>query len=61
MVFDDNVQALGLVVAPQLPTYVFHGAVGSTARPANAGVVIWVGTATPANANTTTDFWFDTT
>lgn len=60
MIIDDNVRALGTVVAPQLPTYVFHGATGSTARPANAGVVIWVGTATPANANTSTDFWVDT-
>ena len=60
-VIDNNLQVLGTVVAPQLPTYVFHGATGSTARPTNAGVVIWVGTATPANANTTNDFWIDTT
>jgi hypothetical protein len=61
MIINDKVQALGVVVAPQLPTYVFHGATGSTARPADAGVVVWVGTATPANANTSTDFWIDTT
>jgi hypothetical protein len=60
MEIDNNLRVHGIVVAPQLPTYVFHGATGSTARPANAGVVIWVGTATPANANTTTDFWMDT-
>lgn len=59
--FDDNVYVRGTIVAPQLPTYVYHGATGSTARPTNAGVVIWVGTATPANANTTFDFWLDTT
>ena len=61
LIINNNVQALGTVVAPQLPTYVFHGATGSTARPSNAGVVIWVGTATPTNANTTYDFWIDTT
>lgn len=58
---DENVIVYGTIVAPQLPTYVFHGATGSTARPTNAGVVIWVGSATPANANTSTDFWIDTT
>lgn len=40
---------------------VFHGATGSTARPSFGGTVIWVGTATPANANTSLDFWIDTT
>lgn len=40
--------------------YVFHGATGSTARPSFAGPVVWVGTATPANAVTATDFWIDT-
>lgn len=58
---DSNVRVHGTVVAPQLPTYVFHGATGGTARPTNAGVVIWVGTATPTNANSSTDFWIDTT
>lgn len=41
--------------------YVFHGATGSTARPSFGGTVIWVGTATPANAITARDFWIDTT
>jgi hypothetical protein len=61
MLVNDSIQVLGQVVAPALPTYIFHGAVGSTARPANVGVAIWVGTATPANAITATDFWIDTT
>lgn len=61
MLVNDSIQVLGAVVAPALPTYIFHGAVGSTPRPANVGVGIWVGTATPANANTSTDFWIDTT
>lgn len=51
----------GTVVAAQLPTYVFHGATAGTARPTGAGVVVWVGTVTPTNANTSTDFWIDTT
>ena len=41
--------------------YVFHGAAGSTARPSFGGTVIWVGSATPANADTSKDFWIDTT
>ena len=40
-------------------TVVEHGAVGSTARPAGATVVYWVGAATPANA-LPYDFWKDT-
>jgi hypothetical protein len=40
---------------------VIHGATGSTARPSFGGTVIWVGTATPANADTSKDFWIDTT
>jgi hypothetical protein len=61
MIINDKVQALGIVVAPQLPTYVYHAGVAGTARPTNAGVVIWVGTVTPTNAITGTDFWIDTT
>lgn len=61
MLVNDSIQVLGSVVAPALPTYVFHGAVAGTARPTNAGVVIWVGTVTPTNAVTATDFWIDTT
>lgn len=47
--------------AEKSPVYVFHGATGSTARPSFAGTVVWVGTATPANAITARDFWIDTT
>lgn len=47
--------------AEKSPVYVYHGATGSTARPSFAGPVVWVGSATPANANTSLDFWIDTT
>jgi len=57
---DDNVRVHGTVVAPLLPTYIFHGADGNHARPANVGVGIWVGTAIPTNAVLSTDFWIDT-
>lgn len=60
-VIDDNIQVLGTIVSPALPTYVFHGATAGTARPTNAGVVIWVGSVTPTNGITATDFWIDTT
>jgi hypothetical protein len=47
--------------AEKSPIYVYHGATGSTARPSFGGTVIWVGSATPANADTSKDFWIDTT
>ncbi len=61
MLINDSVVASGTVVAPQLPTYVFHGSTAGTARPTGAGVVVWVGTVAPTNANTSVDFWIDTT
>lgn len=39
---------------------VTHGAVGSTDRPSGAPVVLWIGTATPANAQDG-DMWITTT
>ncbi len=39
---------------------VTHGAVGLTDRPSGAPVVLWIGTATPANAQDG-DMWITTT
>jgi hypothetical protein len=46
--------------AESKPLIVEHGAVGSTARPLGWNKVLWVGTATPANA-LDGDLWVDTT
>lgn len=61
---EGQLNALVTAVATQAeksPVYVFHGSTGSTARPSFGGTVMWVGTATPANADTSKDFWIDTT
>lgn len=42
-------------------TYVYHGGTAGTARPSVAGPVVWVGTVAPTNADTSIDFWIDTT
>lgn len=39
---------------------VVQGATGSTARPSSTGTVLWIGSATPANA-LTDDLWWDST
>jgi hypothetical protein len=49
----------GIVDAGSIFVIVNHGTVGSTARPAGASLVYWVGTATPVNA-LPYDFWKDT-
>lgn len=41
-------------------TFVNHGSTSSVARPANAGCVIWKGSVAPTNADTSKDFWADT-
>lgn len=38
---------------------VTHGATASTARPAGAAAVMWIGSVEPSNAEDH-DFWFDT-
>lgn len=40
--------------------FVNHGATAGTARPANFGLVIWIGSVEPTNA-TNDDIWVDTT
>ena len=40
--------------------YVRHDADAGAARPAEATVVLWVGSVTPTNADTGTDMWVDT-
>lgn len=54
----------GVIPAPSDPKSIYlgivivnHGSVGSTARPGNVAVVLWQGTATPANA-LPTDLWY---
>lgn len=58
---DTDLVVTGTVVAPQLPTYIYHGSDSNYPRPTNVGVGIWVGTVAPTNAITNTDFWIDTT
>ena len=47
--------------AEKSPVYVYHGSTAGTARPSFGGPVVWVGTVAPSNANTSLDFWIDTT
>lgn len=47
-------------VGPGIITVVKHDGVAGTARPTAAGVVLWVGSVQPTNANTATDIWLDT-
>lgn len=37
-----------------------HGSNASTARPSTSGPVLWRGSVSPSNANTTLDLWLDT-
>lgn len=53
------VTALG-TQAEKSPIYVFHGATAGTSRPSFGGTVVWVGTVSPTNADTSKDFWIDT-
>lgn len=57
---EEGIATAGLIgkLSATYVTVVAHGATGSTARPSGAVAVLWVGSATPANA-VTDDEWLD--
>lgn len=49
------------LAAVTFATVVKHGSIGSTPRPSGATLVLWIGSATPANAATNDEWWNTTT